>query len=328
MFGIGLIGCGAIAQRRHIPEYANRTDCKLVGFFDPCMERAEQMAAEYGGKAFATLEDLLTCSEIHGVSVCTSNATHAAISIAASQAGKHVLCEKPMATKSEDAKNMIEAAKENEKLLTVAQNQRLDPAHAMAKKLISSGEMGKVLSFQSAFCHGGPEGWLKQSDLKKVWFFQSNASSFGVLGDLGVHTIDLMCWLLGEWAEEISSFVATLDKKNELGQPIDVEDNATILLRFPSGAIGTILSSWTAYGVEDNSAVIHCQNGVIKLHRDGAECAVYGRDGTVKIYDDELPITSGNSGMIDLFIKSLEENASQIPGEDGLRSLQLIEQCL
>ena len=120
MYGIGIIGCGAIAERRHAPEYAADAACRIVGFYDPQTGRAEKLAAEYGARAFGSLEELLADPQIDAVSVCTANSTHAEISIKALQAGKHVLCEKPLATCSKDVRRMITAAEKAGRVLMVA----------------------------------------------------------------------------------------------------------------------------------------------------------------------------------------------------------------
>ena len=328
MLGIGIIGCGAIAARRHAPEYARARDCRLVGMYDPNLARARELAAAYGAKAYATQEELLADPAIGAVSVCTANDTHAAVSIAALRAGKHVLCEKPMAVNVRQAQDMIDEAKRAGKILMVAHNQRLDPAHALAKQLLASGELGKVLSFQTAFSHAGPEHWLGESKAGDVWFFRADRSSFGVLGDLGVHKIDLLCWLLDDDIQEVCAFPATLDKHFADGAPIDVEDNAAVILRFCSGAVGTMLVSWTSYGAEDNATVLNCQRGVLKLYRDGAALSVTRPDGTVRDLHPRADGDPGSSGVIDLFLRGIRAGASPIPGQDGLRVLRIMERCL
>ena len=117
MIGIGIIGCGSIAIHRHVPEYASRKDCNLVGFYDPITERAQNLADKFGGKVFESIEQLLADKGIHAVSVCTPNKYHAPASIAALKAGKHVLCEKPMAVSLDEAKSMINTAEECGKFL-------------------------------------------------------------------------------------------------------------------------------------------------------------------------------------------------------------------
>ena len=98
MFGIGIIGCGKIAQVRHIPEYNDNPDAKLVAFYDLNAARAKALAEQYGGRAYESVEALLADPNVDAVSVCSANASHAEITVAALEAGKHVLCEKPMAT--------------------------------------------------------------------------------------------------------------------------------------------------------------------------------------------------------------------------------------
>ena len=87
----------------------------------------------------------------------------------------------------------------------VAQNQRMDPAHRVAKRLLEQGEMGRVLSFQTTFSHDGPERWIGQKSGAGIWFFDAGQTGFGVLGDLGVHKLDMICWLTGEKIEKAIS---------------------------------------------------------------------------------------------------------------------------
>ena len=110
---IGLIGAGNIAQNAHIPTYLKQNDVELVGICDIKEERAKEVAQKYGMKyAFKDFNDLLAIDEIDAVSVCTWNNFHASAAIAAAKAGKHVLCEKPMAMNVQEAENMLKAAKE------------------------------------------------------------------------------------------------------------------------------------------------------------------------------------------------------------------------
>lgn len=111
MIKIGVIGCGKISQVRHFPEYAAHPGAELAGYYDLNYERASRMAEQYGGTAYGTLEELLEDPQIDAVSVCTANNTHAAVTIRALEAGKHVLCEKPMAVTIDECERMVEAAR-------------------------------------------------------------------------------------------------------------------------------------------------------------------------------------------------------------------------
>lgn len=108
---VGVIGCGSIAQHRHIPEYLLNKQVELVAVCDINEERAAEIAEKYQAQAFTDYKELLKMDELDAVSVCTPNYLHAPISIDALNAGKHVLCEKPMATSKEEAEQMIQAAK-------------------------------------------------------------------------------------------------------------------------------------------------------------------------------------------------------------------------
>ena len=146
MIKVGLIGCGKIGQVRHLPEYAANPDCEIVALYDINLERAKALAQQYGAKAYDSVDALLA-SDVDAVSVCSSNTSHAEIAMAALKAGKHVLCEKPMATTQQDCEAMVAAAKQTGKRLMIGQNQRLAGAHAKAKELIDAGAIGRVLTF-------------------------------------------------------------------------------------------------------------------------------------------------------------------------------------
>lgn len=222
MLKIGIIGCGKITEVRHAPEYAENPNCQLVAFFDVVPERAKALAEQYGGVAYDSIEALLA-SDVDAVSVCVANAYHAQASIQALKAGKHVLCEKPMATTPEDCEAMVAAAKAAGKFLMIGQNQRLAKAHVKAREIIESGEMGKVITFETHFAHPGPEGWTGVLD---SWFFDKKVASFGVMADLGVHKTDLIHYLTGKKIVRTSAVLATLNKTFSDGRPITVDDNA------------------------------------------------------------------------------------------------------
>ena len=191
---IGVIGCGKIAQVRHIPEYAANPHVEIAGFYDLNRERAEELAEKYGAAAYASYEELLADGEIDAVSVCVANNAHAEISIAALKAGKHVLCEKPMAVMLEECEEMVAAAKEAGKYLMIGQNQRLAKAHVKARELIAEGVIGKVLTFRTIFGHGGPETWSVDPG-KSVWFFDKSKAAMGAMADLGIHKTDLIQYI-------------------------------------------------------------------------------------------------------------------------------------
>jgi UDP-N-acetylglucosamine 3-dehydrogenase len=319
---VAVIGCGAIAQRRHIPEYAANPNVELVAFADPVIERAEEMANTYGGKSYSSYEELLKNVKVDAVSVCTPNYLHAPMTIAAANAGAHVLVEKPMASSVEEGEQMIEAARRNGVYLMVGHNQRLMPPHVKARELLESGKLGRVLTFRTSFGHPGPEGW--SVDGRDSWFFRKEEAIMGAMGDLGVHKSDFIRFLLNDEVTEVAGFIGTIHKEDT-----DVDDNATCILRMKNGAIGTLMASWTHYKGGDNGTVLWCENGVMKIGTvDGDEVIVELTNGTVETYKVGVMATNEKqvaSGVIDLFVESiLTGKPPTISGEEGLRSLKVI----
>ena len=319
---VAVFGCGAIAQRRHIPEYAENQHVELVAFADPNLERAQEMVELYGGKAYASYEEILANEDIDAVSVCTPNYLHAPMTIAAANAGKHVLVEKPMACSIEEAEQMIEAARKNNVYLMVGHNQRLMPPHVKAKEILDSGKLGKVLTFRTSFGHPGPEAW--SVDGADSWFFRKEEAIMGAMGDLGVHKSDFIRYLLNDEVADVASFIGTLHKEGT-----EVDDNATCLLRMKSGAIGTLVASWTQYKGGDNSTILWCENGVMKIGTvEGNEVIVELTDGTVETYQVGMMSTNEKqvpSGVIDTFVESITTNTPPtISGEEGLRAVKVI----
>lgn len=319
---VAVIGCGSIAKYRHIPEYAQLSEVEFVAFCDPVIERAEHYANEHGGKAYADYEELLKQEKVDIVSVCTPNYLHAPVSIAAANAGAHVLVEKPMASTEEEGLAMIEAAKRNQVSLMVGHNQRFMPPHVKAKEILQSGVLGKVLTFRTSFGHPGPEAW--SIDGLESWFFRKDEAIMGAMGDLGVHKADLIRWLLDDEVAEIASFVSTLHKEDT-----DVDDNSNCILRMESGAVGSLVASWTYYKGEDNSTILWCENGVLYIGTDPVDNVIVElRDGTVERYQAGAISTNEDqqsSGVIEAFVKEIVAGeAPSIPGEEGLKSLKVI----
>ena len=328
MINIGILGCGKIAQVRHIPEYAENPDVKLVGFYNPTKSRAEDMAAKYGGLAYDTAEELLANPEIDAVSVCAANYAHAALSIQALNAGKHVLCEKPMATTLADCEAMVECAKKNGKFLMIGHNQRLAKAHMEAKRLIDEGLIGDIITFRTSFGHGGPETWAIKPG-KDTWFFDKSKAAMGVMADLGVHKTDLIQYLTGQRVVRTTARLVTLDKRGEDGELIGVDDNAVCIYEMSGGAFGTMTASWTYYAAEDNSTVLYGTRGEMRIYDDPAHSIVVKlADGQEQVYDVEQIQTNDNqtkSGVIDLWVDCLKNNrAPEISGESALYAMRAV----
>jgi UDP-N-acetylglucosamine 3-dehydrogenase len=323
----GFIGAGAIAQRRHLPEAQSNPRAVIVAVADTNANRVKDVAGHFGATAYTDYRQMLDEAKLDAVVVCGPNALHAPMTIDALASGRHVLCEKPMATTLQEARHMIEAAERARRRLMIAMNQRFMPHHARAKQIIDSGRLGRPLTFRTVFAHAGPEAWSVEG--AHTWFFDRTAAGVGVLGDLGVHKIDLMHWLIGQEFVEVGAEINTLDKQTPDGEPIELDDNAHLVLRTRQGVVGSISLSWTHYGRMDNHTLIGCQSGVLSMGLDSESHLVIDyRNGDRESFHFAALGAGGwpqRSGVIDAFTDCLiHEARPPVDGRDGLRAMHVV----
>lgn len=328
MIKVGIIGCGKIAQLRHIPEFTKNPNADLIAYYDINFERASELAAKYGGKAYETVDELISDPEIDAISICAANHAHADLTIRSLKAGKHVLCEKPMASTLDQCIAMVEAAKETGKQLMIGQNQRFQPGHLQAKELIEKGVIGKVLTFDTVFRHGGPDQWSVDASTNN-WFFDKAQSAFGAMADIGVHKTDLIQYLTGAKVVEVKALLRTIDKRYPNGSMINVDDNAFCIYQLDNGAAGTMSVSWTDYGINDSYTLIYGTTGQMRLYMNPEHnVEVLRLDGSVEYYDagsQKVNDNDENSGIIDAFVEALESGKDvPIPGTDVLHAMKVI----
>lgn len=326
---IGIIGAGKIVRVRHLPETQMNPEAEVGAVCDVVAARAQELAAAYQCKAYTDYKAMIQDPDLDAIIVAATNTTHAEMSIAALRAGKHVLCEKPMATTLEDARAMLQAAKETGKQLMIAHNQRLEPAHVKAREILQSGKLGKVLTFTAVFGHPGSEAWA--IDGAKTWFYRKEITGLGVLGDLAIHKLDLLRWIMDDDYSEAVGMMGTLSKTYPNGEPIDVEDNALCLLRTEKGALGTMIASWS-YQKEDNSTTLYCQKGVLEIYRDPEfPLAVHYDDQRGEYYKlgrKSTNVEQVKSGIVDAFVNALiHQTPVPIPGEEGYKALEAVLAC-
>ena len=324
MIRVGIIGCGKIAQVRHLPEYAANPHAEVVAYYDKNRARAEEMAAKYGGDVCDSYFDLLNRNDIDAVSICVENRSHAEISTAALYAGKHVLCEKPMAVTLAECESMVAAAERNGKHLMIGHNMRFDPVHRRAKQLLDRGVIGDVITFRAVLGNAGPEGWSVDEG---TWFFDKNKAALGALSDMGIHKVDLIQYLLGQKVIETTAKVVTLNKRDNEGQLIGVDDNALCILRMNGGSAGTMAASWTVYGQESNSTCLFGTRGVMRIYNSlTAPIEVRDLNNTITAYQFEHQT---RSGVIDEFIDALEHDREpEVSGREALTTMRTIFGCI
>jgi predicted dehydrogenase len=199
--------------------------------------------------------------EIHIIDIVTPNNTHPEIAIAAAQAGKHVICEKPLARTAAEAKTMLDAVEAAGVTHMVAFNYRHTPAVALARKIIEEGRIGTILNFRGTYL----QDWSADPNGPLSWRFQKKIAGSGAVGDIATHVIDMARYLVGEIAAVNAvtrTYVAERPIQNsttdKLGAsvrlsgvptaPVDVDDEVITLLRFQDGAVGSLEATRNAYG--------------------------------------------------------------------------------
>jgi predicted dehydrogenase len=268
---VGIIGTGGIANA-HAGGYKGNLDkCELAVVCDVREDAARAFAERHGFAEVVTdYHALLASDKVDCVSVCTPNFLHAPVSIEALQNGKHVLCEKPMATSVADAEKMKAAAEASGKVLYIGFNHRFIGNFHTGKKMIE--RLGKPIAMRVAVGHGSYDR------LQKTWFGQKEKSGGGTLIDNGVHMIDMIRYYFGP-IESVQGQVSRV-----LITEGDVEDNGFALYKLANGAIASLQCSWTWPGGYHLLFEAICENGTLKL--DEGKCEVFDNSLPGKILPD------------------------------------------
>jgi predicted dehydrogenase len=249
----GIIGCGRIAQRH--AEHIDRTG-RLLATCDIVTDKAEQLAAKYGAKAYTSVADMLAAHpDMDVVSICSPNGLHAGHAIQALQAGFHVLCEKPMALSVHDCGAMINAAERANRRLFIVKQNRFNPPVAAVKRLIDEGRLGRIYSAQlNCF-------WNRNNEYYHNSWKGTKALDGGTLFTQFSHFIDLLYWMVGD-VKEVHAYSGNFHHQDI----IEFEDTGVIALKFYNGAIGTI--NYTVNSFDQNmegSLTIFGEKGTVKI---------------------------------------------------------------
>ncbi|MCL1989117.1 MAG: Gfo/Idh/MocA family oxidoreductase [Firmicutes bacterium] len=256
---IGFIGCGGIANAKHFPGMKQEKDVEMVAFCDIVKERAEKAVKDYGtadAKSYANYKELLADKTIDAVHVLTPNVAHSEITVAALEAGKHVLCEKPMAATTADAQKMLDARDKSGKLLTIGYQYRHFHENAIAKKVIDDGWLGDIYYAEASYIRRrGVPTWGVFMDKEK--------QGGGPLIDIGTHALDLTLFMMNNY--EVDHVVGTsFERLGKLLEPsqqgqtnwangnpdswnnktYEVEDFAVGYIKMKNGAVIHLKASW------------------------------------------------------------------------------------
>ena len=314
--GWGLIGTGKIADDRILPGINAFKGNKLIGVVSREQSRADAFAKKFGAQhAYTKYEDLLRNPDVQVVAVHTPNSLHCDEVLAAARAGKHVFCDKPMATTVADAERMVAACEKAGVQLGMNFHNRSMPCFIEAKRIVDSGEIGQITVIELEASPGFRPGGTLSS-----WRVDPVMSGLGTTMSIGVHVYDILRYILSAEVETVSSFFDT---------PRNVMEQTNMsTLRFTNGAIALVNVNEKS-PLPYNDFVIHGAKGRITgkgltRSRAGGVLEVATSDG--KTRSQEFPAINAHGACVAAFSQVLLDGRPFSPsGIDGLRSMQLTE---
>lgn len=321
----GIVGCGRIAARH--AQHAAKVGT-LAATCDIIPERAETLAAEYGGHSYGSLEEMLASeSELDVLAICSPNGLHSEQTVAALEAGLHVLCEKPMALTVDECREMIQAAeKANRQLMIVKQN-RFNPPVAAVKRALDEGRLGRIFSVQLN-CFWNRDAAYYQDSWKGTLDLDG-----GSLYTQFSHFVDLLYWMIGD----VADVYAMTDNFAHEGI-VEFEDTGVVALRFENGVLGTINFTTNAFAQNmEGSLAIFGERGTVKIGGQYLNELEYQRFDKYAITDlppgnpaNSYGHYSGSMSNHGLVYENLADvlirgGTIATSGQDGLKTVEIIE---
>lgn len=284
-------------------------DVEIAGIFDDDAARGKEAAKKYQTTHYAVQEEFLAL-EMDAVIICSENVRHKEMVLSAAKAGKHILCEKPIATNIEDAQEMIDVCEEYGVILQIAFPVRFSAPILRLKELIDSGELGEIIAFRTTNRGQNPGGW----------FIEQAQSGGGAVLDHTVHMVDIMRWYLGKEITEVNAIV------DSYFHGVEIDDAGLLTLEFENGVIASHDASWSRFTEYPTWGDVTIE--------------VIGTKQTVKVdaFKEHFRLFSSGSkslsnvfygndmdfGLIQDFINCIkEQRRPSITGKDGLKALEV-----
>jgi len=319
MVRFGIAGFGLHAVKRLMPGFAKAKRSRVTALSRRSMAAARDSAAEYKVPlGFDSVAAMAASPEVDAVLVTTPNASHLVDALAAIDAGKHVLCEKPMAMNADECRQMVEAARRRGVLFGVAHVFRFDESVLRFRELLKSGKIGKAIFARSEF------SFLADPSHPRKWLYDSAIAGAGPIFDIGVHCIDTLRFVLNDEVTRVSASAASDERSG------DVESAASLTLEFSRGTIGTVLVSYraayrTPLELVGDSGVIRAEDALnvehpieIQLQREGkvVETATVSNQSVYAL-------------QVDAFADAVEgKSRFPIPGEEGWQNQEVLDAAM
>lgn len=300
---VGIIGCGGIANGKHLPALSKNPNTEIVAFCDIELEKAEAAKQKYGSSSSTVHTDykeLLKDGSIDVVHVCTPNDSHSYITIDALEAGKHVMCEKPMAKTAQEAKEMLAAAKRTGKKLSIGYNNRFRPDSQQLKALCDADELGEIY-------------YAKAHAIRRravpTWgvFLDEEKQGGGPLIDIGTHALDLTLWMMNNYKPKsvtgsvFHKLASTKNAANAWGpwdpDKFTVEDSAVGFIKMENGATIVLEASWALNSLEVDEA--KCTLCGTKAGADMKNGLRINGEQNSRLYVKEFDLSAGGVAFYD-----------------------------
>ena len=321
VFRVGLVGCGRISKN-HFEAIERIDGLELAAVHDIVPERARTAADQYGAAASESYEQLLA-SPVDLVAVCTPSGLHPAHGILAAKAGKHVVCEKPMAITLSAADELVRACDAAGVHLFVVKQNRLNPAIQLLKRAVDRGRFGRIYLANTTVRWSRPQEYYDQAPWRGTWEFDG-----GAIMNQASHYVDLIQWLVGP-VESVMAKTATLARR------IETEDTGVAVMKFRSGALGVIEVTMLTYPRNmEGSITILGEKGTVKV---GGTAVNRVEHWTFADYDDDDKLVEavstnppnvygfGHEGYYRNVLSVLRGEArAETDGRAGRKSLELI----
>lgn len=321
---IGLVGAGNIGQTEHLKAYMNMKDvAEVVAVADINLKRAQEAAEKYGiPQAFGSVEDMLAGAQMDAVDVCVWNASHEPVSVAALRAGKHVICEKPMADSLASAQRLVDEVKKSGKIFMMAMVTRFGNDAMLLNEMIQKGELGHIYLAKT--------GYVRRRGTPIGWFTDKSKSGGGAVIDIGVHSIDMTWFLMGKpkpvrvsgrTASYIGDFqtkgVSRWEALDRGDGTFDTEDSAVAMVFFENDATMFVEASWAINGPEQHYTHLFGSKGGAQVK----PLTVYGENAQRYLSDSTLRVLPNNPFEQELrhFVDCVQNGRqTSVPAEDGL----------
>lgn len=329
-YGFGIVGCGMIS-RFHARAIADVAGAKLVACCDTRAEASERFAAEYGCKGYASLDEMLADDAVSVVTITTPSGSHMDPAVAAAQAGKHVLVEKPLEVTLKRCDRIIHECEHHGVQLGTIFQSRFHDSSLQLKKAVDEGRFGR-LTMGDAYV----KWWRSQEYYDSgAWRGTWEGDGGGALMNQGIHSVDLLTWLMGP-VLEIQALTALLAH-----QRIEVEDTAVATLRFANGALGVIEAATSVYPGYLKRIEIHGTGGSAVLEEEDLKAWDFAkhRRGDEAILDQMKKHKSSGGGASDPaaighhghamvfrdFLEAIRDGRPPaVDGHEGRRSVEII----